>query len=59
VLHAKLQALAAYRSQFPIQPDMLPPSMFLDLFGVEYFLPVRTMADVDGSAGLACRCRPG
>ena len=48
VLHAKLQALAAYRSQFPIQPDMLPSSMLLDLFGVEYFLPVRSPADIDG-----------
>jgi hypothetical protein len=27
VLHAKLPALAAYRSQFPIQPDMLPASI--------------------------------
>jgi LmbE family N-acetylglucosaminyl deacetylase len=49
VLPAKLQALAAYRSQFPIQPDMLPASMLRDLFGVEYFLPVRPAADVDVS----------
>jgi LmbE family N-acetylglucosaminyl deacetylase len=47
LLHGKVPALAAYRSQFPIQPDMLPASMFLDLFGVEYFLPVQSPADVD------------
>jgi LmbE family N-acetylglucosaminyl deacetylase len=41
VLDRKLQALAAYRSQFPIRPDMLPESVFFDLFGVEYFLPVQ------------------
>jgi hypothetical protein len=39
-LDKKLQALAAYRSQLPIRPDMLPESVFFDLFGVEYFLPV-------------------
>jgi hypothetical protein len=36
-LQAKLQALAAYRSQFPIRPDMLPEEVFRDLFGAEYF----------------------
>ena len=36
-LHTKLNALASYRSQFPLRPDMLPESIFRDLFGVEYF----------------------
>jgi LmbE family N-acetylglucosaminyl deacetylase len=36
-LHTKLNALAAYRSQFPLRPDMLPESIFRDLIGVEYF----------------------
>jgi LmbE family N-acetylglucosaminyl deacetylase len=48
VLDGKLRALAAYRSQFPIRPDMLPASMFLDLFGVEYFQPVHAIADATG-----------
>ncbi|MBV9325311.1 MAG: PIG-L family deacetylase [Chloroflexi bacterium] len=62
-LHAKLQALAAYRSQFPIEPDMLPESIFRDLFGVEYFLPVQSLSQVDASeatgvshAGAASEC---
>jgi hypothetical protein len=37
---AKLQAIAAYRSQCLIQPAMLPAEVFVDLFGAEYFLPV-------------------
>jgi hypothetical protein len=48
-LHAKLQALTACRSQFPMQPDHLPASIFHDLFGVEYFLPAPSLAEVDPS----------
>jgi len=40
-LRAKLEALAAYRGQFPVAPDLLPESILLDLFGVEHFLPVQ------------------
>jgi LmbE family N-acetylglucosaminyl deacetylase len=54
VLEKKLQALAAYRSQFPIRPDMLPESVFFDLFGVEYFRPVQSP-----SAGRAARAGDG
>ena len=39
LLPAKLAALAAYRSQFPIVPDMLPRSILVDVFGAEYFVP--------------------
>jgi LmbE family N-acetylglucosaminyl deacetylase len=42
-MDAKLQALAAYRSQFPIAPDMLPAEIFHDLFGAEYFVYVQSL----------------
>jgi LmbE family N-acetylglucosaminyl deacetylase len=45
-LESKLDALAAYRSQFPVQTHLLPKSMLHALFGVEYFLPVRSPADL-------------
>jgi LmbE family N-acetylglucosaminyl deacetylase len=37
---SKLNALAAYRSQFPMRPDMLPEDIFRDMFGVEWFMSV-------------------
>ena len=39
-LRPKLTAIAAYRSQFPLRPDMLPATIFRDLFGFEYFTAV-------------------
>ncbi|HEX5690034.1 MAG TPA: PIG-L family deacetylase [Roseiflexaceae bacterium] len=36
----KLQAMAAHRSQFIFDPDMLPLSIFQELFGHEYFVRV-------------------
>jgi LmbE family N-acetylglucosaminyl deacetylase len=45
-LQAKLDALAAYRTQFPVQTHLLPHSMLQDLFGVEYFVPVQLPADI-------------
>jgi LmbE family N-acetylglucosaminyl deacetylase len=39
-IEPKLQAIAAYRSQMPLQPDMLPATIFQDLFGSEYFTRV-------------------
>jgi LmbE family N-acetylglucosaminyl deacetylase len=45
-VHAKLDALAAYRSQFPVQTHVLPQSMLQDLFGVEYFLPAQLPAEI-------------
>ena len=36
----KLQALAAHRSQFVFDPDMLPLSILQELFGHEYFVRV-------------------
>jgi LmbE family N-acetylglucosaminyl deacetylase len=37
-VHKKLTALAAHRSQYPIDVDAFPPSMLVEMFGVEYFL---------------------
>lgn len=37
---AKVAAIAAYRSQYPIEPGMFPPGMLADMFGTEYFVRV-------------------
>ncbi len=50
-LHAKLSALAAYRSQFPLRPDMLPERIFRDLIGVEYFTRVLPPPDFETDFG--------
>jgi LmbE family N-acetylglucosaminyl deacetylase len=39
-LHQKIAAIAAHRSQFPIQPDLLPLSILQALMGQEYFTSV-------------------
>lgn len=36
----KIRAIAAHRTQFPIEPDMFPPSMVRDMFGREFFTRV-------------------
>jgi LmbE family N-acetylglucosaminyl deacetylase len=46
-LQQKLAAIAAYRSQYPIQPDMLPLAIFQQLLGQEYFVPVALVAEVE------------
>ena len=38
ITHRKISAIAAYRSQFAFQPELIPTSLLLDLFGVEYFV---------------------
>jgi LmbE family N-acetylglucosaminyl deacetylase len=38
VIDRKIAAIAAYRSQFAFQPELIPTSLLLDLFGVEYFV---------------------
>jgi LmbE family N-acetylglucosaminyl deacetylase len=37
---AKVGALCAYRSQFPMEPDMFPDFLLKELFGQEYFVQV-------------------
>ena len=34
----KVEALSAYRSQFPLEPDMLPESLLQEIFGREHFM---------------------
>jgi hypothetical protein len=36
----KVAAVAAYRTQYPINPDMFPRSMFDEMFSKEYFVRV-------------------
>jgi LmbE family N-acetylglucosaminyl deacetylase len=33
----KVEALSAYRSQFPLEPDMFPQFLLQEMFGCEYF----------------------
>jgi LmbE family N-acetylglucosaminyl deacetylase len=34
----KIEALSAYRSQFPLEPDMFPEFLLQEIFGCEYFV---------------------
>jgi LmbE family N-acetylglucosaminyl deacetylase len=36
----KVEALSAYRSQFPLKPDMFPEFLLQEMFGREYFVAV-------------------
>jgi LmbE family N-acetylglucosaminyl deacetylase len=40
-IRQKIQAVAAHRTQYPIDPDMFPESMLIELFGQEYFVRVQ------------------
>jgi hypothetical protein len=46
-LQQKVEAIAAHRSQFPIQPDLLPLSILQVLMGQEYFMPVSLFSEVE------------
>ena len=46
-LRQKVEAIAAHRSQFPIQPDLLPLSILQALMGQEYFVPVSLVSGVE------------
>jgi LmbE family N-acetylglucosaminyl deacetylase len=37
---AKIEALCAYRSQFPVEPHMFPDFLLHEIFGREHFVPV-------------------
>jgi LmbE family N-acetylglucosaminyl deacetylase len=39
-IEAKVDALCAYRSQFPLEQDMFPDFLLKELFGREYFIQV-------------------
>ncbi len=54
----KVAAIAAHRTQFPIDPRMFPPSMLRDMFGKEHFVrvhppfePETEMLPVGGAEG--------
>jgi LmbE family N-acetylglucosaminyl deacetylase len=36
----KIRAMAAHRSQYPIDPEMFPDAILREMFGVEYFIQV-------------------
>jgi LmbE family N-acetylglucosaminyl deacetylase len=38
----KIAALSAYRSQFPLEPDMFPEFLLREMFGCEYFVAAPT-----------------
>jgi hypothetical protein len=38
----KVGALSAYRSQFPLEPDMFPEFLLTEMFGCEYFVASST-----------------
>ena len=42
----KVEAMAAHRSQFALDPDMLPLSIMKELFGREYFIRVYPAPDI-------------
>jgi LmbE family N-acetylglucosaminyl deacetylase len=41
VIGRKIAAIAEYRSQFAFEPELIPTSLLVDLFGVEYFVRAR------------------
>ncbi len=46
-LRQKVEAIAAHRSQFPIQPDLLPLSIWQVLMEQEYFVPISLVSEVE------------
>jgi LmbE family N-acetylglucosaminyl deacetylase len=46
-LRQKVEAMAAHRSQFPIQPDLLPPAILQVFMEQEYFVPVLLQSGID------------
>ena len=46
-LRQKVEAIAAHRSQFPIQPDLLPLAILQALMEHEYFVPVSLVSEVE------------
>lgn len=41
VIDRKIAAIAAYRSQFAFQRELIPTALLLHLFGVEFFVRAR------------------
>jgi hypothetical protein len=45
----KIRAIAAHRSQYPIDPTMFPDRILREMFGVEYFIQVLPERELDTS----------
>lgn len=43
----KVAAIAAHRTQYPIDTDMFPPAMLVEMFGAEYFQRVMPRPDLE------------
>lgn len=48
-LDQKIAAIAAHRSQYPIEPDFFPPSMLAEMMGREYFVRVHPPPSLETS----------
>src|SRR5205823_7628999 len=46
-MQQKIEAIAAYRSQYPIEPGMLPLSILQELMGREYFVRVYPAPEIE------------
>jgi LmbE family N-acetylglucosaminyl deacetylase len=46
-LQHKIEAIAAHRSQFPLQPHLLPHTILQELMGQEYFVRVSPFVAVE------------
>lgn len=44
---AKIAAVAAYRTQYPITPDMFPHAMLVELMGREYFMRIEPPLEME------------
>jgi len=47
VIGTKMSALAAYRSQFAFDPELVPSGLLTELFGVEYFVRARPIGSLE------------
>lgn len=46
-VNRKIAALAAHRTQYPIQPDLFPPGMLVRMLGREYFVRIRPRIELE------------
>ncbi len=45
----KIAAIASYRTQYPITPDMFPINIFTDLMGREYFMRIDPPVEMEAT----------
>ena len=55
----KVEALSAYRSQFPLEPGMFPEFLLQEIFGREYFTAGPALARSSGAGAAGPRARAG